>query len=533
MKLFNKTLVSVLFAGIILFGCDGSYDSLVDSNADRNPIPDTEVEATAGSADFSNYIAIGNSLTAGFMDGALYNNGQQNSLAALISKQLEYTGAPETFNQPDINSVNGYNTQVNEEDGPVLGRFKLDTSIPGPSPTINGDEIEPYSGDASSLNNFGVPGIQVGQLLTSDTGNPESPAFNPFYARFASAPGSSTILEDAISSNPTFFSLWIGSNDVLGYALGGATNPAILTDPSDFEQRFGAVMNTLMSQTEAQGIVANIPPLLAIPIFQAVPYNVINISESQANSLNGVPALRDFNEALDLIIENGHDPQDAERRRVVLEGGPNPILFVDPGLDDLTDQFDELEQQGEISETQRERIEQYVQARPMAVVDGVGPEIVLFTAAQVLGTGSPGTQIGIVVPLPAQFVLTAENIVEIETARAQFNGIIEGAVASANSDGDRVAFYDTNADQSAFIEIFGMDGSQPGINVSGTFLEPDFSPNGVFSTDGVHPNQRGNAILANEFLRAMEETFDAQIPRVDVLNLPSVSLCAGDCVSQQ
>jgi hypothetical protein len=72
-----------------------------------------------------------------------------------------------------------------------------------------------------------------------------------------------------------------------------------------------------------------------------------------------------------------------------------------------------------------------------------------------------------------------------------------------------------------------------GIRINGTLLQPDFSPNGVFSTDGVHPNPRGYAILANEFIRVIENNFGATIPRVDVLDLPSVQLCAGDCVSQQ
>ena len=37
-------------------------------------------QLVAGQAEFSKYVAVGNSLTAGFMDGALYNRGQENSL---------------------------------------------------------------------------------------------------------------------------------------------------------------------------------------------------------------------------------------------------------------------------------------------------------------------------------------------------------------------------------------------------------------------------------------------------------------------
>ncbi len=538
MKLFKNISFGLLFTAFLLVGCDGAFDSLVATEAERHPIPDMEVEASQGSADFTNYVAIGNSLTAGFMDGALYDNSQRFSLAALLSEQFEFTGASSTFNQPDINSTNGFNTSVNTGEPPILGRFKLDTNIPGPSPTINGDPIQPYEGSTSALNNFGVPGIQVGQLLTPDTGTPGTAAFNPFYARFASSPGSSTILGDAISASPTFFSLWIGSNDVLGYALSGATNPAILTSPADFQQRFGAVVNTLMANTQAKGIVANIPIMITVPFFRAIPYNVIQLTNpAEIAGLN--QEFGRVNGALDAVVNFlGHDAEDAERRKVSYESGNNPILIVDPNLEDLGPKFDQLQGAGAITAEQRAALQPYVQSRPMVSgIPGIGSELVLLSAAQVLGTpadpNNPQSIIGVVVPLAPQFTLTAENIVEIETARGTYNAIIEGVVGNANASETRIAFYNTNSAESAFTQIFGLDGSQPGIEIEGTFLRPDFSPNGVFSTDAIHPNARGNAILANEFIRVIEDEFNAIIPRANVLRLPGVSICAGDCVSQQ
>ena len=43
----------------------------------ENPIP----EPTTGQADFSKMVVIGDGIAAGFMDGALYTRGQQNSFA--------------------------------------------------------------------------------------------------------------------------------------------------------------------------------------------------------------------------------------------------------------------------------------------------------------------------------------------------------------------------------------------------------------------------------------------------------------------
>jgi len=546
MKSFLKSTLFIFGIAFGLLACDGQLDSLVNERLDENPPPDTTVSGNSGQADFTNYVAIGNSLTAGFMDGALYNLGQENSMPSLLAQQLRFAGAPETFNQPDINSEKGFNTSVeNPVNGTVLGRFKLDTNIPGPSPTLGGDPITSFGGATSSLNNFGVPGIVVGQLLTPATGGPQSdPAFNPFYARFASSPGSSTILGDAITTQPTFFTLWIGNNDVLGYAVGGASNPALLTSISDFNTRFNAVINSLMSQTMADGVVANIPPILAIPFFRAVPYNAITLDEQSAQQLN--TALAPVNAAFQAVVDNlGHPQADADRRKMNYSAGNNPILVIDEELEDLGPKFDQLEAAGAISPQQRAALVPYEQSRPLTSVQGQ-PELVLISAGSLLGTEADGddsvedTPIGVVIPLGFdlatgalngdQFYLSLPEQQEIEQRRAAFNQTISNAV-DANS--DRLALYDTNSPASSFADLFGLSDGQPGITVNGVDLNPDFSPNGVFSTDGVHPNPRGNAIIANDIIQIIENNFNARIPEVEVLSLPSVQICAGDCVSQQ
>src|SRR4051812_40705801 len=60
----------------------------------------------AGTADFTKTIAVGSSLTAGFMNGALYTDGQNASFMAILANQMKLVGGGE-FNQPDINAVNG------------------------------------------------------------------------------------------------------------------------------------------------------------------------------------------------------------------------------------------------------------------------------------------------------------------------------------------------------------------------------------------------------------------------------------------
>jgi hypothetical protein len=58
-----KTGLAAMFAGLALTSCDPEIDS---------PKP------SKGDADFTKYIAVGNSLTAGYMDAGVYREGQLN-----------------------------------------------------------------------------------------------------------------------------------------------------------------------------------------------------------------------------------------------------------------------------------------------------------------------------------------------------------------------------------------------------------------------------------------------------------------------
>src|ERR1051325_5578705 len=63
--------------------------------------------ASAGNLDFSRYVAVGNSLTAGYSDGSLYRSGQERSYPAILAAQFAMVGGGE-FRQPLLNSEGGY-----------------------------------------------------------------------------------------------------------------------------------------------------------------------------------------------------------------------------------------------------------------------------------------------------------------------------------------------------------------------------------------------------------------------------------------
>jgi hypothetical protein len=213
----------------------------------------------------------------------------------------------------------------------------------------------------------------------------------------------------------------------------------------------------------------------------------------------------------------------------------------DDALADLGPFFDILQGAGQIDAAQRAALTPYEQARPLRQ-----DELVVFTAATVLGTEADGdntvadTPIGVVVPLGYNFptganssgdafFLSAAEQGLIAQRTGEINGVIATAVAGS---GGRFVLHDVNrgipglsieSGTGFFADLFGLDGSL-GVEVEGITLQPDFSPNGVFSTDGIHPNQRGYALLANEILDVISEEFGATLPRASVLNKPSVTL---------
>ncbi|MGF1559655.1 MAG: G-D-S-L family lipolytic protein, partial [Flavobacteriaceae bacterium] len=78
-----------LASSLVLFtNCNDPED------VDLNPIIEEEArpELTAGSANFSNYVSLGNSLTAGFTDGALFQASQNLSFPNLLSQKFSLVG---------------------------------------------------------------------------------------------------------------------------------------------------------------------------------------------------------------------------------------------------------------------------------------------------------------------------------------------------------------------------------------------------------------------------------------------------------
>ncbi|HEY0741434.1 MAG TPA: hypothetical protein VGD40_08230 [Chryseosolibacter sp.] len=534
-----KALHTFLFLSLLLVGVSCEQE-LVDNTASPCPSDDPSIicpgeeqpacpaGASAGSADFSKFIALGSSYTAGFQAGALFTEGQDNSLPKLLSTQFACVGGG-AFNQPTIGSTNGFNIFVtpNPIGTPpnltVLGRFKLQGATPRPTPQLAGVEAIPnptlnpgfmYSGNKAALNNFAVQAILLRQILTDDAGDWTNPnpalGFTPFYARFASTPGSSTILGDAASKGGTFFMFWQGMDDfMLHAAFGGDPTKAPLTPVAGgigtgFESTYNyALVQLLSANTLSKGVIATFPNIFAMPHFTSVAWNPVTMDQATATAAN--TGLAGYNAILDALkgAPFNYSAADVNARKIAFAAGANGFIIEDETLNDYGDEFDILQGAGAITAAQRAALVPFEQVRMTKQGD-----IIPLATGSVLGTlavpGNPASVRGVGVPLGDQYALIPSEIVAIETARQAFNTTIRNA-ASANA---RLALADVDAAFTSFVTAKAAVSD-------GVTLTPNINPpTGIYSEDGLHPNSRGYAFIGNIFIDAINTKFGASVPKI-------------------
>ncbi len=253
---YLQHILGVFLLSLLFFSCKTNV-----------PIADPKT----GAANFSKYIAIGNSLTAGYSDGGLYREGQLNSYPALIAAQMVKAGGG-PFIQPlfAIGTENGSGylklLGFNADGTPNLGNVTNDLAIRGVA--VNGFTHQNqflYLKYTDPINNYGVPGIRLSDILTAGYG---SPAGNPYFERLLTdGEVLKTYQQKVLESNPTFFTCWLGNNDVLGFATSGGTVP--ITPPPSFQALYSEFISALMA-SGAKGVLATIPDVTAIPYLNTV-----------------------------------------------------------------------------------------------------------------------------------------------------------------------------------------------------------------------------------------------------------------------
>lgn len=418
----KKYILNSFLAAVILF------------TAACKPEIDTVAGTSAGQANFSKYIAVGNSLTSGFADGGLYLEGQKVAYPNLVAAQMATVGGG-SFTSPFFTDAqsngSGYLSLTALVNGsptltPVAGNAWRDAPA--------NSRLTKYTGE---VQNLGIPGMRVDLAFAAPYA-----AVNPYLERLLTDAqvGTTTYFQFIQGRNHTFFSLWLGNNDALGYATnGGVTTDAtnVLTDKSTFALLYSNLVNSLTAGG-AKGVVATIPDVTSIPYFNTV---------TVAALLNAAKAI-------------------------------NPAAAA-----------------------------VYIQTGAGAVRAATAEDLIRlpFQSAGLFGVpNASGLPYGLhpLNPIANNWVLDKDEIIKVKDYVTSYNSTIKSL---ADSKGLAVADTYTYLNQ-----------VKAGVVLQGIGINSAFITGGAFSLDGVHLTPRGNAVISNVFIDAINSKYGSNVPTVDV-----------------
>jgi len=402
----------------------------------------SEPNLSAGDVNAARFVMIGDGHSGGYMDDALYCDGQKNSLAELLGEQLELIGG-QSFTTRFVNQ-NSVGANPFGQSRLKLAYKEDCNGVSSLSPVrvaTQGDisiiATTTFSGEAL-YRNFGIPGMRTTQVLS-----PNLAQFNPYFARIAS---SNTVapIEDILATEPTFFAIYLGMEEVLKYArTGGSVDD--LPSVADFTTAYEEIAQQLHNQG-AKGVVATLPNVTQLPYFRTIPYNGLNLDASTANLLSAVFGALGY----------------------TFNVGPNSFMIEDPD------------------------------ANAFGVRQINAGELLLLSIPL---DSVKCNQMGSLFPFRNEFVL---NLVEQQYLNMTINGYNDAIRTIATT-------YNLAVVETApfYQQLFS------GFTYNGVTFSAQFVSGGAFSLDGIHLNAKGNALLANEFIRAINEHHGAVIPALN------------------
>lgn len=400
-----------------------------------------------GDADFSRYMAVGSSHTAGIMNRSLYREGQENSYPSMLAEQFRTVGGGE-FKQPWIPGEHGW----------PLGKLMQDMAQ-GPCDTLPYKAIVPFRGALDTagahlniysqgpFGNMAIPETKVGDYIVDGFANN-----NRFARRMFNKPATARPVDELLLPEHTFFTMWLGVEDVLNYAAaGGETAPSAnnrnrITSPAAFRVAYDSVLNTVI-RNGAKGTVLTIPDVLDMPYFRALPAKSMELNLRDANRLN-------------LKYNNS---------QVHFDVGMNYYLIEDNSAP-----------------------KGYRQLREGELIRMDVPHDSITCAGW-----------GWEVPMPAVWVLTLDEIQNINNTISSYNGIIYSLGQKYNIPVTDINYY--------LGEVLNN-----GAQYNGGKYSYEFIQGGIFSLDGLRFTGRGNALIANAIINTINDKYGSSIPYVDV-----------------
>jgi lysophospholipase L1-like esterase len=220
----------------VVGACSGDTNNQV-----LGPVP-------VGGSIFQSYVAIGNSITAGYQSSGIVDATQQAAYPRLLAIQMNTRYAyPSLFGRGCAPPVANFQTQAGAGTITAAQRPTICDARTAPAPQI--------------LNNVAVPGA-----TSLDPTSASTSATNTLTSLFLAG---KTQVQKALEANPTFASIWIGNNDVLGPAVSDGRTAVIatMTSVTQFQTNYDAMISQLTAGAPSlKGILIGVVQVANAPI---------------------------------------------------------------------------------------------------------------------------------------------------------------------------------------------------------------------------------------------------------------------------
>lgn len=421
-----------------------------------------------GNVAVTKYVAIGDNYTAGYQSNSLYGSGQYYSFPRLVSVQLQLAGVPaSSFEQPlygDPGTADPLTGKASRYEiislvGPVIGPRGLTAGAPQNS-ALN-----------RQYDNLGIPGAVIVDLLDTTSfatkALPPPQRNNPsFQLVLRSRTFGAKLLSQAQALKPDLVTFWLGTMDVFGYAVSGGASPSSPTPVGFFAPLYNqAVDSLLVALPQAKILVGNVADFGVLPFFTTLGPKIRGL----------IPAgvtLRFQKHGETGVATGSSNLTEATPPLICLTGSSYaPLLGLATG-------------------------KWYTNNRYPALPAGID-------TTKPFGFHPQN-------PWPDALVLDVDEQATAATTIAGFNDVISAKVAG----NARIALVDFNR--------FWKDVNASGLVVGGQKLTTAYITGGIFSLDGFNPSSRGYAVVANQFIKAMNQKWGMSVPYVDPSAIPGI-----------
>jgi lysophospholipase L1-like esterase len=253
---------------------------------------------------FKSYVALGNSITAGFQSNGINDSTQRQSYARLLAIQMgtqyHYASlAGRGCNPPIVNGLTG---------------ALLANAPPGTC------DLRSASSVTDILNNVAVPGARV--LDPTSTSAPASNALTTFIL------GGKTQVQRALDANPTFVSIWIGNNDVLQPGLSGLFQPIVSTQ-TEFQTSYDLMIQQLLDSVPTlKGVLIGVAKVQFLP---SMSFGSVVFSSAQAQG--AINAATGKTVVIDASCNNSTSLLNIPQLILAIRAGTHPqVIACDKGI---------------------------------------------------------------------------------------------------------------------------------------------------------------------------------------------------------